>query len=398
MLKAKTVDRIDSIAASDWNALLATGQPFVRHEYLAALEASGSVGPGTGWVPRHLTLTDANGTLAAAAPLYEKHDSFGEFVFDFAWANAYRQCGLPYYPKLVVAIPFTPVTGPRLLARDTEARRQLAITLSDMTDGICYSSAHVLFADAQDLAALAPNENSEAESERKPNAALRRGCQYRWYNRDYRSFDDFLARLSSKRRKQIRRERKGLHEAGVRVEVRYPNQIDAELWATVYSFYDRTYAIRGQNPYLTPAFFNELSIRLPEQTLFFIAYHGDDPVGMAYMMSDQDALYGRHWGCHIDYQNLHFETCYYAAIDYCIANGLTLFDAGVQGEHKIRRGFEPMTSWSAHIIANPTLRRAINDFVEREGALVAEHEATERERSSFPDLDATAAARHADQT
>ncbi|WP_196779211.1 GNAT family N-acetyltransferase [Salinisphaera orenii] len=385
-----TVDRIDNIPPSEWNALLTTAQPFIRHEFLAALEASGSVGPGTGWQPRHLILRDTDGHAAAAAPIYEKQDSFGEFVFDFAWANAYRQCGLAYYPKLVAAVPYTPVTGPRLLARDADTRRQLAAALARLVDGRRYSSAHVLFTDADDRTALAAATDEAPDGLiNAPAAAMRRGCQYRWYNRGYATFDTFLAQLSSKRRKQIRRERRELHAAGVRIEVRHPHEISAELWSTLYSFYDRTYAVRGQDPYLTPAFFDELAARMPDQTLFFIAFHGHDPVGMAFMMCDKHALYGRHWGCHTDYLHLHFETCYYAAIDYCIANNLAFFDAGVQGEHKIRRGFEPFTSWSAHAIANPTLRSAIVDFVERESALVADHEAEERARSSFPNAQST---------
>lgn len=391
MLTAATVDRIDTLSPADWNALAGTDQPFVRHEWLAALEASHSVGPGTGWQPRHLVLTDSAGTLAAAAPVYEKTDSFGEFVFDFAWANAYRQCGLSYYPKLVAAVPFTPVSGPRLLARDADSRQRLASELIQRGDGSDYSSAHVLFCTDTDLQALEQAGHEINQQDPAAAPARRRGCQYRWFNRAYADFDDFLARLSSKRRKQIRRERRDLHAAGVRIEVRRPDDIGTELWATLYSFYERTYAVRGQEAYLPPAFFNELATRLPEQTRFFIAFHGQDPVAMAFMMRDNDALYGRHWGCHIDYENLHFETCYYAAIEYCIAEGLSFFDAGVQGEHKIRRGFEPITTWSAHAIGHPRLRTAIEDFARHESALVAEHADTEQQRSSFPAVAATAA-------
>lgn len=376
MHRTRVIERITDINAADWNALTANNQPFVKHDFLAALETSGSAAPERGWQPQHLLLYDNDNALAAAAPLYAKYDSFGEFVFDFAWANAYHRLGLNYYPKLVNAVPFTPVVGPRLLARDDSARDALAKQLAKLADGKTYSSLHALFADTNDCNALT-----------RANAALRRDCHYRWYNREYRTFDEFLSQMPSKRRKSIRRERRRMAEAGVNVVIRRPNDLTPELQATLYTFYARTYAIRGQVPYLTPEFFDELHSRLPEQVLYFVAMHRDTPVGMAFMLTDDTTLYGRHWGCAEDYHSLHFETCYYAGIEYCIAHGLERFDAGAQGEHKLRRGFEPVATYSAHIMAEPRLAEAVADFVERERLLITDYHAQQRAHSSFKEID-----------
>lgn len=371
-MQPRLVDSILDIPAADWNRLTHSDQPFIQHGFLAALEASDSVTPADGWRPMHALLENDDGRLIAAAPLYQKRHSFGEFVFDFAWANAYDQLGLAYYPKLLNAVPFTPVTGQRLLAENAAARRELAQGLAELPEQLGLSSLHSLFGDDDSTAALLGAQ-----------AMPRRGCQYRWFNRGYADFDDFLGRLDSKRRKAIRRERRHMREAGVEVVVRRPDEISADLWQTLYAFYGRTYAVRGQAPYLTPAFFSELSARLPEQTLFFIAQHQGRPVGMAFMMQSGDTLYGRHWGCETDYHGLHFETCYYAGIDYCIENGLACFDAGAQGEHKIRRGFEPIPSWSTHVIRDPRLANAIDDFVTREANAMAGFEAEQRQRCNF---------------
>jgi predicted N-acyltransferase len=363
---------ISDVPAADWDALTGTGQPFIRHGFLAALETSASAGAAQGWQPAHLLLHDATGELVAAAPLYLKDHSFGEFVFDFAWADAYHRIGLPYYPKLVNAVPFTPVAGPRLLARDDRSRRALAGALAELPARLGVSSLHSLFGDKASTAAMAGAD-----------AHTRRGCQYRWFNRDYADFDAFLAQLSAKRRKEIRRERRRVQEMGITVRAHRAGEIPAGLWSTLYSFYGRTYAVRGQAPYLSPEFFAELTARMADQALFFVAWHGDAPVGMAFMMRGGDTLYGRHWGCANDYHSLHFETCYYAGIEYCIEQGLACFDAGVQGEHKIRRGFEPVPTWSTHVIADPQMSRAVGDFVAREGELVAAFQAQQRARCNF---------------
>jgi len=372
MYHARYLDHITQIDAAQWDALLVDQQPFIRHGFLAALETSNSASSEHGWQPSHLLLYDDQDTLAAAAPLYSKHHSYGEFVFDFAWANAYRQLGLSYYPKLVNAIPFTPVVGPRLLARDHSARAALARHLTTLADGQRYSSLHTLFADA-----------SSRDTLSQAGASLRRDCHYRWYNRGYHSFDDFLSALTSKRRKEIRRERRRMAAADVHVEVLTPERMSPHLQTTLYAYYARTYAVRGQMPYLTPTFFDQLHQRLPGQALYFVAYHRRQPVGMAFMLRDDATLYGRHWGCAHDYHSLHFETCYYAGIEYCIEHNLQCFDAGAQGEHKLRRGFEPLATWSTHIMAEPRLSAAVADFVKRERQLMADYHAQQRAHCSF---------------
>ena len=375
MANFRQVQSILDVDADAWNALVDTEQPFARHGFLAALEASGSVTPDQGWQPAHGLLEDDEGTLIGAAPMYMKDHSFGEFVFDFAWANAYRQVGLPYYPKLINAIPFSPVAGPRILARSDSVRNTLAGVLAELPERMGVSSLHSLFDNDESAAAMLG-----------AGAHARRGCQYRWFNRNYRDFDDFLSHLSSKRRKEINRERRRMREAGVRVVALRPDEIDDTLWDILYAFYGRTYAIRGQDPYLTHAFFAELTQRMPAHVRFFVAYHEADPVGMAFMLLGGDTLYGRHWGCATDYHSLHFETCYYAGIEYCIEHGLACFDAGAQGEHKIRRGFEPIATWSTHVIADSRLETAIADFLEREADMMADYEAEQRERASFDPL------------
>ena len=375
MANFRQVQSILDVDADEWNALVDTEQPFARHGFLAALEASGSVTPDQGWQPAHGLLEEDEGTLIGAAPMYVKDHSFGEFVFDFAWANAYRQVGLPYYPKLINAIPFSPVAGPRILARSDSVRNTLAGVLAELPERMGVSSLHSLFDNDKSAAAMLG-----------AGAHARRGCQYRWFNRDYRDFDDFLSHLSSKRRKEINRERRRMREAGVRVVALRPDEIDDTLWDILYAFYGRTYAIRGQDPYLTRAFFAELTQRMPAHVRFFVAYHEADPVGMAFMLLGGDTLYGRHWGCATDYHSLHFETCYYAGIEYCIEHGLACFDAGAQGEHKIRRGFEPIATWSTHVIADSCLETAIADFLEREADMMADYEAEQRERASFDPL------------
>lgn len=374
--RVRLVDAIAEVEPARWNALLeatAPGHPFLRHEFLASLEASGCVGAETGWQPCHALLETDDG-LAAAAPLYLKGHSFGEFVFDFAWADAYHRLGLDYYPKLVCAVPFTPVVGPRLLAADAHARDALAHGLCRLPAELSVSSLHLLFGHAPDRAAL-----------EHAGALQRRDCHYRWYNRGYRDFDDFLSVLPSKRRKEIRRERRRLADAGIQVRVLAPDEVDADLARQLYAFYARTYHLRGQQPYLSRDFFGALARRMPEQVRFFVAFGDDQPLGMAFTLVGADTLYGRHWGCAMDLDGLHFETCYYAGIDYCIRHGLAAFDAGAQGEHKLRRGFEPIATYSAHVLRDSRLQRAIADFVAREGEMMAEAHAEQRAHSAFPD-------------
>lgn len=380
-LAFRRIETIHDAAPAQWNALLertAPGYPFLRHEFLAALEDSGAAAYETGWQPAHV-LVERGGRLVAAAPVYRKHHSFGEFVFDFAWADAYRRVGLPYYPKLVCAVPFNPVVGPRLLADDAQMHRALAAHLCELPETDSLSSLHLLFAHAEDREVAAD-----------AGALLRRDCQYCWYNRDYADFDAFLAHLSSKRRKEIRRERRRVHEAGIGIRVLTPGDVDDELWETLYAFYARTYYVRGQQPYLSPDFFRALARSMPKHVRFFVACGPDGPVAMAFMLVGGDTLYGRHWGSAVELDGLHFETCYYAGIEYCIEHGLRCFDAGAQGEHKIRRGFEPIATYSAHVLCEPRLRAAVADFVERESAMMADIHAEQRAHCAFPDISDTA--------
>ncbi len=273
---------IRDVDADTWNGLVRAaghgGYPFIQHEYLRALEDSGSVGAGTGWAPEHIILEDDSG-LVAAAPAYRKAHSYGEFVFDFAWAQAYRQCGLDYYPKLVCAIPFAPVEGPRLLARHEAGRAELAAALNDHIQPGPQeaSSLHLLFADHADIRAL-----------ETAGGLLRRDCQFQWFNRDYADFDTFLATLPARRRKEIRRERRKLHDAGVVVEHWHPRDIDEDLWDWLYAAYARNYRIRGQLPYLTPAFFRQLAVAMPDQVHYAIARLGIAPLTSMYTFGEND--------------------------------------------------------------------------------------------------------------
>lgn len=374
LLTRRIVHSLGDIFAPQWNALVGGDYPFTTHQFLHALETTGCLTDDAGWSAHHLILEDASGQLCAAAPLYSKSNSFGEFVFDFSWAQAYHQFGHRYYPKLVCGVPFMPVTGPRLLARDDTSRNELARQLLQLPQASGTSSVHLLFGTTSDLQCL-----------HAAGALLRRDCQYQWHNRHYATFDDFLARLTSKRRKEIRRERRKVAAANIHIDILTPAQTGEALLDTLYAFYARTYMVRGQMPYLTREFFWAIGQLLPDQVLYFVAMHNDDPVGMAFMLRDEHTLYGRHWGCLADYDSLHFETCYYAGITYCIDNGLQRFDAGVQGAHKLRRGFEPVATHSAHFFPHAQFNAAVADFLTRETAAVAQFHARQRATCAFPD-------------
>ena len=355
---ARFVNRIEDIPGAAWNALIPDPYPFVRHEFLAALERHGCVTESTGWEPHHL-LIESNDSLQAAAPLYLKMHSYGEFVFDWSWAEASRRLGRPYYPKLLCAIPFNPVTGLRLLAPALEQRAALANTIREEAQRLGLSSAHALFLQGEDVQAFAD-----------AGFLLRRDCHYEWLNRDYVSFDDFLATLSSERRKKIRRERRRVTEAGLVTEVLAGREMSEALWHDVYRFYANTYEERGQAPYLSLPCLLDWGEKLGDALRVFLVRDGPEPVAAAICFVAGDTLYGRHWGCAEHYHSLHFETCYYQGIEYCIRQRLRRFDAGAQGEHKLHRGFEPVITRSAHWLADAPLRRAVESFLQREGLLV----------------------------
>lgn len=359
-MQVRIVHHIEELDAREWNHLAGDTQPFLRHEFLAALEATGCVGPGTGWLPEHLVLRDDAGILVGAMPLYRKADSWGEFVFDFAWADAYRRAGLAYFPKLVAAVPFTPASGARLLAapgptRTALQRRLLEAALGHARDsGV--SSLHVLF----------PTEY-EARGLAAAGLLPRQDCQFHWHNRGWATFDDFLGAFTAEKRKKARRERRRVTEAGVELRIVAGGEIDAPLWDEILPLIASTFWLRGRNPYLTDAFFRRIATTMPQALLAVVARHGRETVAAALCFRGTDTLYGRYWGSTGAYHSLHFETCYYQGIEYCIAQGLKLFEPGTQGEHKIARGFEPALTRSAHLILDERFRAAIGAYLAREG-------------------------------
>ena len=359
-----TTQRIGSmtqVGAADWNALAGTDCPFLRHEFLATLEQTGCVGPGTGWDPAHLLLRDERG-LAGAVPAYLKSHSWGEFVFDFGWAQAYARHGLSYYPKLLAAVPFSPTTGARLLVRpdaapDTAAR--LIGALQATTRELRLSSAHVLFMQDSDRLQL-----------EQAGWMLRRDCQFHWHNQGYADFEAYLATFTAEKRKKTRRERRRCSEAGIRFETLYGSTITAAQLDAVYAFHQQTFVRHGHEPYLNREFFTQIAARLGDALMVKLALQGDRPVAAAVFFWYEEALYGRYWGALEDFHSLHFETCYHQGIEFCIERGIARFEPGTQGEHKISRGFEPQLTWSAHYLADSRFRAAIGDYLEREAPAV----------------------------
>ncbi|MFC2973557.1 GNAT family N-acetyltransferase [Azotobacter bryophylli] len=357
-----TLSRLSDLAASAWDALLPTAQPFLRHAFLAALEDSGSVGGRSGWQPAHRLWLDDWERPLAALPAYLKRHSYGEYVFDWSWAEACQRAGIAYYPKLLCAVPFTPVGGARLLGESGAAGRLLdAVTAGLEQQGL--SGLHVNFTDP---AADALLEGREGWLERL-------GCQFHWRNRGYRDFQDFLDALASRKRKQLRKEREQVAGQGIDFDWREGHQLSEAEWDFVHACYANTYRVRGQAPYLTRAFFSLLAERMPEAIRVVLARQGGKPVAMAFSLVGGDSLYGRYWGCLAEFDRLHFETCFYQGIDYAIARGLQRFDAGAQGEHKLIRGFEPVITRSWHYLVHPGLRHAVAGFLEQERAGVLDY-------------------------
>jgi hypothetical protein len=353
------LDNIQDVAAGEWNALPGTGQPFLRHEFLEALETSGCVSPATGWYPQHLLLRAADGRLIGAMPLYRKTNSFGEFVFDWAWADAYRRAGLRYFPKLVSAVPFTPASGSRVLAAPDQNHETITAQLVDAARGLAAKSAasslHVLFPSLAETSAL-----------RRCGLMIRKDCQFHWHNRGYASFDEFLGEFTAEKRKKARRERRRVAEAGIRFRLVPGQDMTDDLWQKVMPLYASSFWRRGREPYLNEKFFRTVAARLPEHLLVIVALLADEPVAVAICFRSSDTLYGRYWGSAGEYHSLHFETCYYQGIEYCIAQGLQRFEPGTQGEHKISRGFAPTEVWSAHWLSHRQFAAAVDDYLEKE--------------------------------
>ncbi|WP_439859181.1 GNAT family N-acetyltransferase [Pseudomonas sp. MBLB4136] len=350
-----TLHHLSELDAATWDALLPAGQPFLRHAFLAALEDSGSVGGRSGWQAAHQIWLDERQRPLAAMPAYVKHHSYGEYVFDHGWADACRRAGIAYYPKLLGAIPFSPVSGPRLLG-DPLAAGRLLDALSESLERQGLSSLHINFTDPAADELLRGREGW----------LERLGCQYHWRNRGYRDFQDFLDALSSRKRKQIRKEREQVAGQGIDFDWRGGHQLSEAEWDFVYLCYANTYRVRGQAPYLSRDFFSLLAARMPEAIRVVLAHQGGRPVAMAFSLVGGDSLYGRYWGCLAEFDRLHFETCFYQGMDQAIAQGLQRFDAGAQGEHKLIRGFEPVLTRSWHYLCHPGLRAAVADFLEQE--------------------------------
>lgn len=347
---------IDKIDANQWNGLLDSDYPFLKHQFLSALENSGSVSEQHGWQPAHCTLEGTEG-LTAAAPCYIKTHSWGEYVFDQQWANAYQQSGLAYYPKLICSVPFTPSTGPRLLGD--------SLALAEKLQNSCHanhlSGAHLLFLPERDAKQL-----------QSAGWHIRNDVQYHWENRNYSSFDQFLASLSSSKRKKIKRERRRISDQNIHFKALSASEIDEPLWAIIYRFYCNTYEVRGQQAYLSREFFELISRDMGDNLVVLLAEHDARPVACAICFRDGSTLYGRHWGAEASYHSLHFEACYYQGIEYCIANNLRRFDAGAQGQHKVSRGFSPVITYSAHWLKHPQFNQAIARFTAQEAPAVAE--------------------------
>ncbi|RKK03238.1 GNAT family N-acetyltransferase [Pseudoroseomonas wenyumeiae] len=363
---------IAEIAAPEWDACAGDGNPFVSHAFLLALEESGSASARTGWLPQHAALRDPAGRLVAVAPAYAKGHSYGEYVFDHAWANAFERAGGRYYPKLQVASPFSPVPGPRLLVRDGIPQSALAGALAQATEALDLSSCHVTFC-------------TEAEWNTLGEAGwLRRlGTQFHWHNNGYADFEGFLAALSSRKRKQIRRERRDAQSAGLTFRALRGAEITPRHWKTFHKCYMDTVDRKWGSAYLTARFWPLLAERLGDRVVLMVAERDGEPVAGALNLMGKDALYGRNWGALVEAPFLHFELCYYQAIDFAIAHGLSRVEAGAQGEHKIQRGYLPSPTYSAHFIPHGGLRRAVAEFLEQERPAMLEHMAELASLSPF---------------
>jgi predicted N-acyltransferase len=367
---ASIVARIADVDKDAWDACAnpdpATFNPFVAHAFLKALEESGSVGARhIGWLPQHIAVDDDNGDIAACAPCYVKLHSAGEYVFDHSWAAAYEQAGGHYYPKLQIAVPFTPVPGPRLLVRpdvDQDFYRQvLGAAAAELAQRIGASSVHATFLSEGDWQALGAQ-----------GYLKRTDRQFHWANRGYATFDDFLADLASRKRKTIRKERREALADGIDIEHLTGSDIKERHWDAFFDFYMDTGSRKWGRPYLNRQFFAQLGEAMPERCLLVMAKRGTRYVAGALNLIGGDCLYGRYWGSVEHHPCLHFEVCYYQAIDYAIAHGLSRVEAGAQGEHKLARGYLPTTTYSAHYIADPGFRRAVAHYLEQERAEVAE--------------------------
>jgi predicted N-acyltransferase len=373
-LSADVLSSIAGIPAAVWNGLAPShdgviDNPFLDHRFLLALEQSGSASNRTGWQPQHILLSNAAGTPVGAMPLYLKSHSQGEYVFDHGWADAFQRAGGEYYPKLQCAVPFTPVTGPRFLAGDDASRTALIRTAETLATRNTISSVHATFVD-----------EAEADLAHASGWLIRHDTQYHWHNDGFSSFEDFLGTLSSRHRKVTRRERRdALEVEGLTVKWLTGADLTEAVWDAFFEFYQDTGSRKWGRPYLNRRFFSLLSEAMADRVLLMFAYDGDEPIAGTFSMIGHDRLYGRYWGATRNVPFLHFELCYYQAIDFAIAHKLPVVEAGAQGEHKLARGYTPATTRSVHWIGHPGLRDAVARFVAQERASVArEQEVLER--------------------
>ena len=372
--RTRIVSSLSEIGQNVWDALVQLqpeANPFLSYAFLDALHESGSASVKSGWQPQFLTLWHEQ-ELVAALPLYAKGHSYGEYVFDWAWADAYERNGLQYYPKLLSAIPFTPVTGSRLLARDGEARAALIAAIRNVQENNSFSSTHILYPPAE-----------QAEQLREAGFMLRSGVQFHWLNAGYRNFEEFLETLERKKRKNIRAERRKVQEAGIHFRHISGHEASNDDWVFFKRCYDHTYAMHRSTPYLNLDFFQCIGASMPQHIRLIVAEKDGVPIASSLLIHDEQTVYGRYWGAlqHIDC--LHFETAYYQPLEFCIAAKMACFEGGAQGEHKMARGFLPQKTWSAHWLAHPVFSDAIEDFLKRESGGIDSYIDELNERNPF---------------
>ncbi len=358
-ISIKVANSLKNIEAEHWNTLNIERQPFLSYAFLSGLEEYNCIGEHVGWHPHHFLAFNQSDELIAAMPCYKKDNSFGEFVFDWQWASAYEQAGLEYYPKLVCSVPFSPITGMRMLSKHINDSNLYAAFHSALLDTIekqSYSSAHILF--------LPKTQKDVFEQH---NMLSRLGYQYHWHNQSYTDFDNFLAGFSSKKRRNVKRERRLASSIeNISIEQHYGDTLDDEEWQTIYQCYQNTFHDKGNYPSLTFAFFKHLAKTIDKQVVVFIARQEGNIVAASICFRSDDTLYGRYWGCLQNFDCLHFELCFYRGIEYCIEHKLQCFEPGAQGEHKITRGFLPQETWSSHHIAHPGFKKGVENFLQRE--------------------------------
>lgn len=370
--------QLDQLDAKQWNAMLGDNNPFMRHEFLSGLEQTGCVNTSTGWQPAHIVAYTGEDReeILGAMPCYIKSHSYGEYIFDWAWADAYQRHGLDYYPKLSNAVPFTPATGERILTSRCADSATIESALIDHAISLVrqtqLSSFHSLFC-----------TGSQAKAFEAQGLLTRHSTQFHWRNSDYRNFDGFLAKMSSKKRKNIKRERRRVQEANIQYRWLTGADLDQQSAQTMYKFYARTIRYYGAQSYLNQAFFEYLVTHFSDHTLFLFAEHEEDIVAGGLYFKSDDTLYGRYWGAQQQFHSVHFETCYYQAIEWCIHNQYRYFEAGAQGEHKLARGLEPSLTYSAHWLSDPSFQNAVSEFVQTEQQHIAHYQKVMTSHSPF---------------